>query len=128
MKKKGNIEVYGDDEEIIEVLSKLPPMKEFDNMNILRYMQDRTEKSDFGTVVYRDGTIYTVYKFDKHLIKAEDAGLLMTISLEKNILEHIEIWKTFKESGMSFSNKIFDGLTAELIGIYSAYNLYRRSK
>ena len=104
----GNVEVYIDDEEIIEILHKLPEMEECGNESVLKFIQEKTENADFGTVIFFEDKVYTVYKFDKHLVKNEDdAGLILTISKKENTLEQLEIWKAFKNAGMSFSDKIF---------------------
>ncbi len=115
MEKLGNIELYVDDEEIIEILSKLPRMEDYGNMNILEFMDRNTQKSDFGTVISFNKIIYTLYKFDKHLIGEKDAGLLMTISNSEFVEEQLNVWKHFKAQGMSFSEKIFNILVDTLI-------------
>jgi hypothetical protein len=108
MKVFGNVEVYFDDNEIIEVLHKLPKMEECGNVSVLKFIQDETVKADFGTVIFFENFVYTVYKFDKYLVKKEeDAGLILTISNVESTLQQLEIWKAFRESGMDFSEKIF---------------------
>lgn len=114
MDEIGNIKVYSDDEEIIDILNEFPPFKEFDNMNILKYMQEKTKKSDFGGVISLNDIIYTIYKFDKDLIGPEDAGLLMTSSNSKFALEQLDIWINFRNVGMSFSEKIFEIISGGL--------------
>jgi len=128
MEKIGNVFVFSDDEEIIETLVKLPPSEEFDNMNILRFMQERTKKSDFGGVVFFDNIIYTIYKFDKYLIKPEEAGLLMTTSNSKFAMEQLDIWVKFKNAGMSFSEKIFDIISNGLISGKAVQIFYNNAK
>lgn len=104
----GNVEVYIDDEEIIDILHKLPEMEECGNMKVLKFIQDKTVNADFGTVIFFENRVHTVYKFDKNLVKEEDdAGLILTISNKEDTLEQLEIWKTFRNAGMSFSDKIF---------------------
>ncbi len=115
MEKVGNINVYFDDEEIIEILKELPSFKDFDNMNILKYMQERTIKSDFGAVMGFNNIIYTIYKFNQDLIATEDAGLIMTSSNSKYVIEQLNMWNHFRNVGMSFSEKIFEVMINGLI-------------
>ena len=123
----GNVEIYNDDEEIIEILYKLPKIEECENMNVLEFMQEKTIKSDFGTVILFKEFVYTIYKFDIHLIKEEDAGLLLTKSKRKYVLEQLQIWRTFRETGMSFSDKIFDVFENTLTGSHFIENYFYKN-
>jgi hypothetical protein len=117
MIKVKNLEIYIDDNEIIDVLKDLPKMEDFDNLNILSFIQNRTVDADFGTVIGIKNRLYTVYKFDKKHFGPKDAGLLLTVSDEKYAAEHIEYWSINKNSGMKFSDKIFDTLMVMLSDI-----------
>ena len=128
MKKFGNVNIYIDDEEIIDVLKDLPPSEEFDNMNILKFMQEKTKKSDFGGVIFYNKIAYTIYKFDKELIAPEDAGLLMTSSDTKYAIEQLNIWNNFKSTGMSFSEKVFSYISSGLISGKAANIFYDGNK
>lgn len=110
MEKIGNVDLYMDDEEIIEILSKLPSMEDYDNLTILEYLDRNTRNSDFGTVVFYDLLAYTLYKFDKHQIADKDAGLIMTISRQEHSKEQLQLWQLIRKNGVSFSDKIFKGL------------------
>ncbi len=128
MENIGNVNVYIDDEEIIDVLKDLPPIESLDNMNILKFMQEKTKKSDFGGVIFSQKTAYTIYKFDKDLIAPKEAGLIMTSSDVKYSIEQLEIWNSFKSTGMSFSEKIFSAISNGLIAGKAANMLYDRGK
>jgi len=123
MKNIQNVEVYNNYDEIVEILGKLPPILECDNMNLLQFMQDQTENSDFGTVIIIDGIVYAIYKFNKQLYLPEAASLFMTKSQEKYTLEQHNIWSVYKKLGLSLSNKIYDVINEKLIIIYASYNL-----
>jgi hypothetical protein len=126
MEKVLNVEVYNNSEEIIEILSKLPPLEECDNMNLLQFIRERTEHSGYGIVIFIDSIVYSVYKFYKHLYRADEVSLLMTKSHEKYTLEQHKIWSAYKEQGLSLSNEIYGVITNHLIGIYASYNICRR--
>lgn len=126
MEKLGNIELYTDDEEIIDILSELPRMEEYDNLNIFEFIERKTEKSDFGTVISFNEKVYSLYKFDKHLIAEEDAGLIMTISSPDFAIEQLNVWKLFKEQGMSLSNKIFTIMSDTLIAQQAVNKFFKR--
>lgn len=115
MERIGNVEVFTDDEEIIDVLAKLPAMEHYGNLNILEYIERKTDKSDFGSVFNFNNVIYVLYKFDRHLIDEENAGMVLTLSLPAFVTEQIAIWRLLKEQGASFSDKIFKSLTEALI-------------
>lgn len=123
MEKVRNVEVYNNDDEIIDILSKLPPIEECGYMNLLQFMQDQTENSDFGTVIIIDGIVYAVYKFNKQFHLPETARYFMTISQEKYTLEQHNIWSVHRKLGLSLSNKIYDVINEKLIIIYASYNL-----
>lgn len=117
MEKIGNIEIYNDDEEIIEILQKLPEMEECDNMNILKYIQEKTQNADFGSVVKYENQVYSVYKFDKSRYKPEDAGLLMIKSNVKYVLDQRMAWEKFFEVGMMRSEKIYQMICDSLLSM-----------
>lgn len=119
MGKIENVEMYFDDAEIIDVLIDIPKMEEYGNLNILEFMERETPGNDFGTVIVFENIVYTVYKFDIKLHKPEGVGLLLTKSEKKYSLEQIQIWKGFKESGMTFSDRIFYTLENSLLGIFT---------
>ena len=124
MEKLGNIELYTDDEEIIDILSKLPRMEDYDNLNIFEFIERNTEKSNFGTVISFEKVVYSLYKFDKHLISEEDAGLILTASNPDFASEQLNIWKLFKEQGMSLSDKIFNRMSDTLIAHQAVNKFY----
>jgi hypothetical protein len=123
----GNIDVYNDDEEIIEILQKTPALAEYDNMNILRFMETKTVGADFGTVILDNSVVYTVYKFDNKHHKPDDAGLLMTKSNEKFTNEQLAIWQKFKYDGMVFGPKIYQLIENFLIANFSIQQAFNRT-
>ena len=116
MQKIGNVSFYTEDEQIIEVLDTFPSFEECDNLKVLEYIQERAKKKDFGAVLFVEDYVYSVYKFDKDLIKAEDAGLIMTSSKVNYSIVQLQFWEKFKNSGMSFSEKIFEIIKTGLTG------------
>jgi hypothetical protein len=125
MTKIENVEVYDNDEEIVEILLRLPKMKEYDNKNILEFMGTNTEKLDFGTIFFEKDMVYVIYKLDKHLYKLGDAGLIMTISHKDFVLEQLNIWKKFKETGMDLSDKILQMFDNFLTASFAVQIVYR---
>jgi len=128
MQKTENVEVYIEDEEIIDVLSELPKMEDYDHLNILEFIQRKTAKSDFGTVMCVNNIIYTIYKFDNNLIAPEDAGLIMTKSSQEFAHEQLKIWKNFKGRGMTFSDKIFRIISDSLFAQQTIHQFHNRTK
>ena len=117
--KLGNIEVYNDDEEIIEILQKTPELAEYDNMNILRFMETKTVGADFGTVIFDNSEVYIIYKFDNKHHNSDDAGLIMTKSNEQFSDEQIFMWQNFKKTGMKLSLKIFQDIENALLAHFT---------
>jgi hypothetical protein len=124
--KLGNIEVYNDDEEIIEILQKTPELAEYDNMNILRFMETKTVGADFGTVIFDNSEVYTIYKFDNKHHKPDDAGLLMTKSNEKFTNEQMAVWQQFKKDGMIFDPQIYQLIENHLLANFAIQQIYSR--
>lgn len=125
MTKIENVEVYDNDEEIVEILLRLPKMKEYDNKNILEFMGTNTKKLDFWTIFFEKNMVYVIYKLDKHLYKPGDAGLIMTISHKDFVLEQLNIWKNFKEAGMDLSDKILQMFDNFLTASFAVQIVYR---
>ena len=124
--KLGNIEVYDNDEEIIEILQKTPVLAEYDNMNILRFMETKTVGADFGTVIFSNSEVYTIYKFDNKHHKPDDAGLLMTKSNEKFTNEQMAVWQQFKKDGMIFGPQIYQLIENHLLANFAIQQIYSR--
>ncbi len=119
--------IYDDDEKIVEIISKFPQFEQLDNMSLLKYIEQKTENSDFGTVLVFEDMVYSIYKFDKHLLeKEEDAGLIMIQSRKADAHKQINIWVHFKGLGMSFGESIFQNIVANLSGISAAARLFNR--
>ena len=124
--KLGNIEVYDNDEEIIEILQKTPVLPEYNNMNILRFMETKTIGADFGTVIFSNSEVYTIYKFDNKHHKPNDAGLLMTKSSERYTNEQLVVWQSFKNAGMIFGLEIYQLIENQLIANFAVQQMYNR--
>ena len=117
MTKIDNILFFDDDNEIVEELIKLPIIEQYDNMNILEFMQRRTAGANFGTVILVNEQVYVLYKFDKDHFDESDAGLLLSTSDKKYASEHIDLWRSLEQGGMKFSDKIFPTLINMLTDI-----------
>lgn len=119
--------MYVDDEEIVGIISEFPPMEQLDNMNLLEYIEQKTEKADFGTVLVFGDMVYSIYKFDKHLLeKEEDAGLIMIQSRKRDAHKQINMWIHYKRAGMSFGEPLFQNMIANLNGIVAAARMFDR--
>ena len=108
MQKIGNVSLYLDDLEIVDILSEVPSPEGLSNKSILKFIEEDTIDNDFGTICFHSDLIYTIYKFDKKFHPVEDAGLIMTVSNKIYSLEQLHIWKGFKSKGTDFSAKIFE--------------------
>lgn len=124
MTKIDNILFFDDDNEIVEELINLPKIEEYDNMNILEFMQRRTTGANFGTVILVNEQVYVLYKFDKEHFNESDAGLLLSTSDKKYASEHINLWNSLKHGGMQFSDKIFPTLINMLTDISITNNFF----
>ena len=122
MDSVGNIELYSDDNEIIEVVSRFPRMKQHGNITLLKFVQDKTVDKDFFTMLDFEGKVYAFYKFDTKSMKSEeDGGLLMSASKPEHVLEQVKWWKKAKEVGMDFRPGLFTQMENALTGRFGLY-------
>ena len=128
MQKIGNVSLYLDDLEIVDILSEVPSPEGLSNKSILKFIEEDTIDNDFGTICFHSDLIYTIYKFDKKLHPVEDAGLIMTVSNKIYSLEQLHIWKGFKSKGTDFSAKIFEMIENYLTGAYYVGALNTKTK
>ncbi len=128
MQEFKNISIFNDDLEIIDVLQDLPPSEEFENMNILRFIQEKTIDNNFGWKYRFNNKVYTIYKFDKKFFGSNDAGLIMTMSDDKHAASQVYVWENFRESGMQISSKIFDMFDQYLSGFHFVQKFYSNTK
>ncbi|MBU1373840.1 MAG: hypothetical protein KJ712_06410 [Bacteroidetes bacterium] len=128
MQKIGNVSLYLDDLEIVDILSEVPSPEGLSNKSILKFIEEDTIDNDFGTICFHSDLIYTIYKFDKKFHPVEDAGLIMTVSNKIYSLEQLHIWKGFKSKGTDFSAKIFEMIENYLTGAYYVGALNTKTK
>lgn len=128
MQKVGNVEIYTEKDEVIDMLTPLPKMEYYGNLTILEFIQRNTDQSDFGTVLNVGGIIYVIYKFDRALTGEDNAGLVLTRSGQNFANEQQAVWEYLRSQGASFSDKIFKSITEGLSAQYVMTRLSGKRK
>lgn len=124
----GNIEVFVDDNEIIDIAMKFPPIKKDGNVSLLKLLEDESENMDFFTMLDFQGKVYTFYKFDTNSMKSEkDGGLLMTASKPEHVLDQLNWWKAAKHAGMDFRPGLYAAIDAQLNARFALF-LFERAQ
>jgi hypothetical protein len=99
-----NIQLYTDDNKIIDILNHLPQCSDLKNLTILEFIEKETKGANFGVFYMYNNIIYVVYKFDEEIHKNE-AGLIMSKSHIRYAIQHYELWSKIKSIGLNITQE-----------------------